>query len=670
MAINRPQGGSENKEVSSSSVRAQKALEKGKTATSGRIRNALLLAGGLGLFSGSTGTLAMLQGCSSESGNGQERLGQTSEALASGWNSPTVPSLGVNANIAYVERSGPNITLYIVESGDIKKIGSSDGGATWNSPTLTPVSGANSGFNEFDFKVCGGKAYVVSERDGLSSKLYEGTWSGGVVSGLAAVPGTLNDDGANVNNVACDSGGTNIYASSDISSSNKRIHTAVIGTWTWSELTSCSDLTKDTYGIFVDTNDFYVGSDRTGTLGSLDLMVYNGGWNGTNCSGGVTNLNAISGSATVNDANTQGTLFKDSSGDLWYGDNGTIKWATMKTGMPDGGTDSGTGGADGGIGGSDAGGQGGSDGGLGGSDAGGQGGMDGGLGGSDAGGQGGTDAGAGGSDAGMGGSDAGMGGTDAGAGGSDAGMGGSDAGMGGSDAGTGGMDAGKPVDCFAKATDHPENFQVDSCDAMTVTAHVSAPTTIAVGNKVFTVTEGSGTFGFAEPNLMQFSTGVAYQASEPPTEADKIISNEHGITLGFEGTKTTVTYPDTLNPDKASGNFAVVAYTTVEGSQRAYDNTCKPENNSVANCTPVDFTAQSSSEKGEIPAGTTMYRELATGKLADDPSKFNTLPPVQSNTDNGGGCSVSDHVGSTRNNLSFILLALGLASVMRRRKKD
>ncbi len=618
MAKDRLSGSPENKEVS----RTQKSDRQNILQPfAGRkaIRNALLLAGGV-----TFGALLppALQGC--EPGQGWERLGQTSEALASGWNSPATPSLGLsgNTNIAYVERAGSNITLYVVnDSGgnyDIKKVGTTDG-INWNSPSPTPVTGANSVQDEEDFKVCGGKAYVVSAKDGLSFKLYEGTWSGGVVSGLAAVPGALNDDFSNVNNIACDSSGTKMYATSNAVTSNYRIRTADIGTWTWSELTSCSDLTKDTYGIFVDTNDFYVGSDRTGTLGSLDLMVYNGGWNGTNCSGGVTNLNAISGSATVNDANTQGTLFKDSSGDLWYGDNGTIKWATMKTGMPDGGTDSGTGGADGGIGGSDAGGQ---------------------------------------------------GGTDAGAGGSDAGMGGSDAGMGGSDAGTGGMDAGKPVDCFAKATDHPENFNIDSCNATTVSAHVSAPTTIAIGNKVFKVTEGSGTFGFAEPNFVQFSTGVAYEGSEPTSESDKIIDNQHGLWLGYEGTKTSVTYPDNLNPDKASGNFAVVAYTTVEGAQRAYDNTCKPENNSVANCTPVDFTAQSSSEKGEIPAGTTMYRELATGKLADDPSKFNTLPPVQSNTDNGGGCSVSDHVGSTRNNLSFILLALGLASVMRRRKKD
>ncbi len=576
MAKDRLSGSPENKEVS----RTQKSDRQNILQPfAGRkaIRNALLLAGGV-----TFGALLppALQGC--ESGNGQERLGQTSEALASGWNSPTVPSLGVNANIAYVERSGPNITLYIVESGDIKKIGSSDGGATWNSPTLTPVSGANSGFNEFDFKVCGGKAYVVSERDGLSSKLYEGTWSGGVVSGLAAVPGTLNDDGANVNNVACDSGGTNIYASSDISSSNKRIHTAVIGTWTWSELTSCSDLTKDTYGIFVDTNDFYVGSDRTGTLGSLDLMVYNGGWNGTNCSGGVTNLNAISGSATVNDANTQGTLFKDSSGDLWYGDNGTIKWATMKTGTTDAGTDG-------------------------------------------AGGDAGTDGG------------------------------------GGSDGGAGG-DGGAPG-CFAQVTNNPENITIKDCSDTQLNAQVQGPATVQIGNKTFNFTEGQGSFNFSEPNMSEVSIGLAHEDSEPPTEADKIISNESGITLGFEGTHTTVTYPDSLNPNKAKGQFDIVAYTTVEGAQRAYDQNCTPTNATVNNCNPVDFTAPGSSEKGLIPAGVTMYRELSTGEVADDPKKFKTVPPVQD-----PGCSCTEVQDHTANNMALLLMAAGLGAVITRRK--
>ncbi len=211
---------------------------------------------------------------------------------------------------------------------------------------------------------------------------------------------------------------------------------------------------------------------------------------------------------------------------------------------------------------------------------------------------------------------------------------------------------------------------MDACNDAAVSAHINGPTTITVGSKTCKVTEGTGTFDFALPNYMNFSTGIEYECGEPATEADKIISNESGLTLGFEGTKTKRTYPAALNPNKASKVYNVAAYSTIEGSQRAYDKNCAPQSNSVTHCTPVDFTATGSTEKGLIPAGATMYRELSTGKLAEDPTTFNTLPPVQDTSKEDGGCSVNGHRTNTRSDIALVFAALAAAGVMRRRKKD
>ncbi|MFO0780949.1 MAG: hypothetical protein U0519_03645 [Candidatus Gracilibacteria bacterium] len=65
-----------------------------------------------------------------------------------------------------------------------------------------------------------------------------------------------------------------------------------------------------------------------------------------------------------------------------------------------------------------------------------------------------------------------------------------------------------------------------------------------------------------------------------------------------------------------------------------------------------------------------MYKELSTGKISEDPTSFDVVPPVTTPPEEGG-CSVSTHVGSTRNDLNAILLAIGAAAaVMRRRKQD
>ena len=60
------------------------------------------------------------------------------------------------------------------------------------------------------------------------------------------------------------------------------------------------------------------------------------------CLPGPVNLNAIQPLVIINNLDSQATPNIDSQGDLWYSDNGTIKWATIK-----GGGDSGTGGDDG-----------------------------------------------------------------------------------------------------------------------------------------------------------------------------------------------------------------------------------------------------------------------------------------------------------------------------------
>jgi MYXO-CTERM domain-containing protein len=61
---------------------------------------------------------------------------------------------------------------------------------------------------------------------------------------------------------------------------------------------------------------------------------------------------------------------------------------------------------------------------------------------------------------------------------------------------------------------------------------------------------------------------------------------------------------------------------------------------------------------------------MSTGKVSENPADFDVIPPVQNKSEDDGGCSVSGHVGSTRNDLALLFAGLGLAAVMRRRKQD
>ncbi|MFO0780947.1 MAG: hypothetical protein U0519_03635 [Candidatus Gracilibacteria bacterium] len=179
MALTMPSGAPDKKEVSSRSPRAVRtaataptAAEKRSKIVRSKMKNALLLAGGLQVLGG--GALAM-EGCSGENGN-HEQIGRTSQALsANGFNVPTLVSLGILSNSVLTERSGTNITLYTAYNNagnyDIYEVRTTDG-VNWNSPSPTPVPGANSLQKESDFKICGTDAYIISEKDGVSKKNY------------------------------------------------------------------------------------------------------------------------------------------------------------------------------------------------------------------------------------------------------------------------------------------------------------------------------------------------------------------------------------------------------------------------------------------------------------------------------------------------------------------
>ena len=444
---------------------------------------------------------------------------------------------------------------------------------------------------------------------------------------------------------------------------------------------------------------------QAGNQGGYDMYGFD--WNGgTKTASNITNLNVIAGSyGSFNTATDQGPARVDTSvGDLFYVDNSDIYWAKKTScGSPDGGTDGGggeggtsmDGGTDGGVdSGSDAGSMdggvdSGTDSGAGGSDAGADSGMDAGTdsgsGGSDAGADGGSggDSGMGGSDGGTGsdggagmdaGTDSGMGGMDAG---TDSGTAGSDAGTAGSDSGT---DAGMPaMDCkLINIINNPEDIKINNCNDNFVDLKLLGQSTFSIGNATFIITNvlpnTSGEFTFTNPKYATFASGIEKEIQENETDPNKklVVTNNYndqsGDVTGYEGTHTIDTIPDQFNPNKKDGITTVVASKTVDGLQKKFINTgCDPKQ--LQNCTPEDFQIKGANP-GEIPSGTTLYTEVATGKTSTDPNSFNKVAPVQDNA-SSGGCSVNGHVDNTRNELGLLFMGLGIAAaVMRRRKQD
>ena len=593
MSTDHPQGSQERKEVSRS-ARVHRPKQNRSPIGNGSIRNALLVAGGLTL-GGSIPTA--IQGCAQESES--ENIGRTSQALnaAAKWNVPTKPAWSdglVGAGI-HVTRSGSNIKILSGSArpggsgaGDIWVVGSNDSGATWTSPSLTPVgySGVGTAINTAAGEAApvvfnGGTKIFISR----SNKIQQCDWNDGLNQGgnCASIGSNINVGGHIVFPYAVENGklyyGDQNPVQNDIFSTPIGPLPLAVGTPVSSLNTGVDEgsLTFDSTGTFGILSTL----GQPGNLGGFDLYAFD--WNsGTQTATNITNLNAIGGGSytSYNSVTDQGIAFIDSLGDNWHIDNGDIYWSTKIGGGGDGGADAGTdgGGGDGG-------------------------------------------------------------------------------------GGEGGGDAGP---CFAQVTQNPGNVTIQNCTDTQLNAQIHGPSTVKIGNKTFKVTDGTGTMDFSQPNYVNLSEGIEYEGEEPASEADKIISNESGITLGFEGTKTRRTYPAALNPNKASKVFNIVAYTTVDGTQRAYDQLCVPESNSVSHCNPVDFTAPGSADKGAIPAGVTMFRELSTGQLADDPSKFNIIPPVEEPPE---GCTCASVQHNTANGVDMILLAAGVAGILRRKRK-
>jgi len=656
MATQKPSetsGSSPEKEVSTKSVKNKpSSLSKwnkiGRRAD--KISHAIFLVGALDVASA-----AISEGCNSPSQGTNEHTGNAAQALTNGWNPPTTPNIGISGQIAEMKGSGTNVTLYVVNSGYIWAVGTTDG-TNWNSPIPTKVSGIDTllDIGTLDIKICGNDVYVATPRDGITTKLNKGTLSGGAVINLQPVPGTLNSDGYEIVSVTCNSDGTQILAKNSLG----QVFGAEPSTWIWQHLSTCDDPGTLSGGhIFLHSSGFYQSSNQPGTKGNLDNFVQDTITQSGKVTGCLTAKNiddvSISDGGPFNNANQQGSIVLNGNCDNVYSDNGTIKQATavVPCGSP------GTGGAGGapGTGGSPGTGgtilTGGSGGTIptGGQSPGGAGGVP------NLGGNGGT----------------GTGGTIL--------TGGSAgnpniAGNGGT-AGAGGI----APDCsaYVKVTAHPEAIQIESCSidpvyqVPVIVAHVSAEAEWAIGNKTFKVLPNSpsGTFNFTFPNLEHFSEGVEFQGSEPITEGDKIVDTEGGLMLGYVGTIGERTYPDRFNPYKTQGIYNIVAFKTIEGGQMAYDPSCVPVNNSVTNCTPFNFFATGSTVQGLIPAGITMYYNLKDGTASDVPPDEIVAPPPTEVTKGCHCATIGQGQTETQDSLAALGLTAGLAFLALRRRK-
>jgi MYXO-CTERM domain-containing protein len=219
-------------------------------------------------------------------------------------------------------------------------------------------------------------------------------------------------------------------------------------------------------------------------------------------------------------------------------------------------------------------------------------------------------------------------------------------------------------------TQNQPNFQVETCTSTEVHARILGPTTFTVDGKTFTV-EGvvpnaPNDFSYTMPQFPVFGNGVELTAEQHETDpSKKIVDYQYGDITGYEGTKVRKWVPAELNPNKSSGEIRIVATTTLEGLQRKYiaDGCDKTQ---LTTCTPNEEYGNA----GEIPAGVTRYKDMITGQVYENPGDINVVPPLQEASKDDGGCSVSGHVGSTRNDLALLFAGLGLAAVMRRRKQD
>lgn len=90
-------------------------------------------------------------------------------------------------------------------------------------------------------------------------------------------------------------------------------------------------------------------------------------------------------------------------------------------------------------------------------------------------------------------------------------------------------------DCFALATQNPENFKVKNCTPAKVNAEVVGPTTIQIKDKVIRIMNvigGKGNLTFTQPNFLEMSTGMEYDVVENGKEPG-IISEQEGDMLGI-----------------------------------------------------------------------------------------------------------------------------------------
>ena len=611
---------------------------------------------------------------------------------------------------------------------DIWVVGSNDGGSTWSSPAMKQVANINSAQTDTSPVFCPanicGKDTLFYYNTTLKSASCDYDTANDAASNCASLTGDINAVAGQKFLSSVDS--TYIYyGSPQDGSTNVNIYRQNLSTGIASAVTSVNTNVNDG-AMFVGNN--YVLVDTYGQAGNLGVTdIYAFDWDGNTASNPV-NLNNITGSAQINNTYGQGAPYVDNLGDLWYVTNSSgktqIMWAKKKqatqtcnngvvegteacdganlnnksctdygytggslscnsdctmntsacTNTPDGGTggsagQGGAGGAEAGVGGSagtagmagtgGAAGEGGSAGEGGAAGTGGAAGEGGAAGQGGAAGEGGS-AGTGGA-AGEGGA-AGTGGA-AGEGGS-AGLGGA-AGEGGAAGQGGSIDAG-PGTCFAKV-DKEANFNVTNCTDDTVEANVKAPVTIEVAGKTFNCFEGQGTFTYTLPNVLDISTGLECEKAENPDDPNKLINNEFGVTMGFEGTKTRSSIPAELNPEKTQGKYVIGMIETLEGQQRVYK-PCKSKN--VKNC---EVNSVSGLDNGAMPAGTKIYIDLTNGVAAVDPNTLKPNPPVTKETGDGGGCSVcsiknpSDGQDSTRNALMAMGLVAALAMARRKR---
>jgi hypothetical protein len=287
-------------------------------------------------------------------------------------------------------------------------------------------------------------------------------------------------------------------------------------------------------------------------------------------------------------------------------------------------------------------------------------------------------AGSGGIDAGGQGGTAGMAGS-AGNAGAEAGGAAGAAGETGTDAGPDGIVTPACADTFI-FTAGEGGLTITDCDDKHITGVYDGKHEVDIKSpdgKLLALHKAAGgkpqTVSWTLPNFVKIPAEVDYGFEENPGDSAKWVFQEEGGTpLGAEASKGEHFNPDAanLNPELAQGKVRVRAYQMIEGTERMFNDKCLPTPSMKIfdSCQPQTFSINGD-VNGRIPAGSTIYRELATGRMTTNPDELAvTVEPVTKEKDPSCSCeTVQSH---TSGNIYALLGGAFIGIAMARRRKN